>query len=414
VNFRLFILCFLELLLISYLRNVAGPLWSPVIFVGVSIAIAFIYLTSDGVSTVNEGNGKHKIPELIPWLLFAALSVIVFVLLKKHWESYAINMLQADRSDIIPQIMFLVRRLLAGQHPYAPITAWGYTLFPTYLPLQWLPYVFAEWLHIDYRIIPAAALWLVCLYFFIKNKTKDPIAFTAIWQLLVPVYPLTVWLVLVKKYDPYVYATTVEALIAAYYLFAATQLVESKKTLLALGIALCLFSRYSIVFWVPLCMLIMWSNGQKKNVFIVLVTIAAFFMACYWLPFLSKDPSIFIKGYQYHTVAALKEWTANSKYLNNGLGFTAWAYQYIGGSIEHRLSVYQNIHLIISIITIMVLALYYAKTKKKYTAQKFLLFSLKIYTCVFYAFIQIPYGYLYIVPVILSATLLMAPKNQGS
>lgn len=142
-------------------------------------------------------------------------------------------------------------------------------------------------------------------------------------------------------------------------------------------------------------------------VLIILVT--------YVLPFLSHDAQIFIKGYNYYTDAAIGEWKNGDQnkfwHLGNGLGFTKWMFA-LGNSLplEKKLFLYQKIHIAACILSVLVLMMIYLS--KKHPAKSFLLFSLKVYLAVFYAFIQVPYKYLFIVPVVVSSVLLLYTFSQ--
>ena len=204
---------------------------------------------------------------------------------------------------------------------------------------------------------------------------------------------------------------TVEGLIAAYYFFAAESTGKKSIWPLAMGMSLCLFSRYSIIFWVPLCIAILAMAGQKKNAMIVAGTAAAFFIFVYWLPFLRVDPEIFIKGYRYHTQAAFGEWerdvVVNGKnYLNNGLGFSSYAIAWFPGALHNKLAIYKNLLFGVCLLTVAVLGLVFYRSRGRYDANAYLLFSFKICIAVFYAFIQIPYRYLFFTPLIITAALL--------
>ncbi len=132
----------------------------------------------------------------------------------------------------------------------------------------------------------------------------------------------------------------------------------------------------------------------------------------YWLPFLRRDGMVFMNGYAYHTKAAYNEWMRDLKvfggqvYLYNGLGFTCFAMKWLPGNAGHQLMLYKNIHIIACVLTVTGLGWYYIRKRAVYELHTFLLFSFKVYLTVFYTFIQIPYKYLFFVPVVVSAALL--------
>ena len=413
MRFVLFILCFFELLLFTWLRNFVGPYISPVLLLLCSLGIGFCFLKIDASTNYlvpqNANNyfgaKKRRITAGLGIVAFLGMSWVMFDLLRNIWKIAPISMNVIQQSDVIPQIMFLVARYKAGVFPYQVITGWGYDLFPTYLPLQWFPYFFADWLHKDYRWVPAIVLWLACAYFFVKNFSVHATGINLLLKIFLPLMPLLVWYAVVQN-DGYTYIFTVEELIAGYYLFAATSISNKNVLALSFGIGLCLLSRYSIVFWVPLCMLGYYWAGKRKEVLTMSVVLAFMFIAFYWFPFLRIDKGVFFKGYEYHRIAAFRDWVRGS-YMHNGLGFSAYAYDFVPGNIERKLFVYQFVHLLACVATVIALGAFYRKRMQCYSLSTFLLFAFKVYLTVFYMFIQTQYSYLYITPLIISSALLV-------
>ena len=409
MRYLLVLLCCAEILLATYLMNVAGPFWSPVLFLSTSLAIAFVYLR------VRSKSATTTTPFSLPPIVISAGQAAVFAgsafyiisKLKYIWWYHLMYQYPPGQSDIIPQIETLVHRFLTGEAPYNPIQFVGYKLYPTYLPMQWLPYIPCELAHKDYRWIPNLTMLAASVYYFIsKRKIEgDPVS-----RIFLPSWPLFIWvMLLLNDNDSVVF--TVEGLIAGYYFFVAESTGKKSIWPLAIGISLCLFSRYSIIFWVPLCIAILAMAGQKKNAMIIAGTAAAFFLFVYWLPFVRVDPEIFLKGYRYHTFAAYGEWQRDAiingkNYLNNGLGFTSYAIAWFPGDLHSKLAIYKNLLFAVCLLAVCLLGLVFYRSRSKYDVNTYLLFSFKIYIAVFYAFIQIPYRYLFFTPLIITAALL--------
>ncbi len=408
----LFLLCCLEVLFSTWLIGTLGPYASALLLFGISLGIPFLYLRLSSEPASQPTIERWRIPpmaaKVIQWVLFLVISYILFAKLKHLWWYFQKYGDPVSSSDVIPQIQALVTRFLAGEQPYYTIHFKEYDLFPTYLPMQWMPYILTELAHKDYRWVPAIALWGASLYYFLNNRTRGA---ASVWQLLVPVWPLVVWYVFMI-HDNKVYVYTVEGLIAAYYFFVAQRIHKPNVLMLAVGISLCLLSRYSIVFWVPLCMALYFVAGRRREAFFICAIAALFFVAFYWYPFLRKDSSIFMSGYAYHTRAALGEWLRDLQvfdggvYLRNGMGFTCFAFALLPGDPAQILATYKVIHLAACGLTVAGLFWFYVRRRAVYALPDFLLFSFKVYLTVFYTFIQIPYKYLFFVPVIVSAVLL--------
>jgi hypothetical protein len=282
--------------------------------------------------------------------------------------------------------------------------------------MQWLPYLITEWLHKDYRWIPTLSLLAVCGYFFMRTRMAP-----GWWGLTLPVWPLVAWCACILN-DNNSYIFCVEGLIAAYYFFTAVSITGRSIWPFAVGVALCLLSRYSIIFWVPLAFALLLMAGQRKNAWTMVLVSVAIFMVGYWWPFLRTDGSIFLNGYRYHTHAALGEWQRDlaihngSANLRNGLGFTSFALALLPGTIENVLTTYRIFHFVLCGGTVIALGAYFYR-HRHIPVQQYMLFSFKVYLTVFYAFIQIPYKYLFLVPLMVSCALLgsifsFAPHHQ--
>ncbi len=414
MKYLLLILCAIELLFITYWQNIAGPYLSPLLFLIASLGIGFTYLkltTTPATAIPVNSQINPKAIFAAQLVIYGILSYLVIKTLKTIWWWDMTQDSGIDKSDIIQQITVLVTRFLGHQQPYAIIHFKEYDLYPTYMPFQWMPYILTELAHKDYRWVPAIALWLSGTYFFIKNCSPLKLNMPPLAAILIPVWPLIVWYTAIMHFNP-MFKLTVEGLIAAYYLFVATSISNKKGVWLGIGIALCLLSRYSIILWVPLCLLAYAIAGQRKKALITSSIILLFIFILYWFPFMRKDPAIFLNGYHYHSTAALLEWQRDIQmlhskfYLMNGLGFTSWALKLLPGDLKHIISAYQAIHLSLCLLTVTSLLVYYWRRKATVSLNVFLLFSFKVYLAVFYAFIQIPYKYLYLVPVIISSALL--------
>lgn len=417
----LLFLCLFEVLNITWFGNWAGPYVSPVLLLAASVSIGAIYL-----KLANQPwEYAEKRPILPIWavrvlqaIIFLGLTYYAFAKLKHIWWYEQMYGDHAFISDIIPQIQTLVQRFLAGEQPYKNIHFPGYSLFPTYLPMQWMPYITTELAHKDYRWIPTLSVWLACLWHFLKRKEVNgslPV------RLLIPSWPLIVWLACILS-DNGLFLYTVEGLVAGYYFLVSESVVGKRFAAAAIGISLCLLSRYSIVFWVPLALFVLYVSGMRRQAWMIAGVAAAALFFFYWLPFLRVDPGIYSKGFAYHTNAAFYEWQRSLAllpepgYLYNGLGFTAFV-DPAHGNLQSKLMLYKRIHVGMCLLVTIGMGFLYWRKRHEYSVQSFLLFSLKVYLTVFYAFIQIPYKYLMLVPVLVSATLLgeaFMPRLSGT
>ncbi len=414
------LICILgELLLQTSLRNHFGPFVTPVLHtllsLGSGIGLLVLGWHFTGSLSTTAVASKKKLLSW-SWILLLPVAWWMFRTLNGYFEAVSIDMNDPDASgsDVIPALMFYVTRFVNGEYPYTPIhgTHWHHTVIPNYLPMQWLPYSVAEWLGIDYRWIPALALLAILVVYYRKLMKAPPVSrfsFALLW--LLPVV-LLVYYIRANQVDLQV---TVEGLMAAFYLLVGFALIKGKLRWIAAAVLLCLLSRFSLVLWLPLFLLILLaSRGFKTALYFGLALCAGFLLV--YGPFLIKDPDIFTKGFDYYTLAAGGEWTIkpwqegeNALYpyhLDKGMGFAVYFYKYAAGDYLQKLEVARQAHLLGALATTAILALVFWFNRKKVHPMVFALASLKIYLAVFYSLIQVPYFYLYTVPLLINIPLM--------
>lgn len=311
------------------------------------------------------------------------------------------SVLHVERySDVIPQLHALNERLLAGEFPYQQIEFYGYALYPTYLPLQWLPYSIAELFSFDYRLISFFALMIaLSVFVFQILKSQTPNAFKYIWILI----PFAAYLMLML-YNEYDFQYSVESLIAAYYILLVLALMKKNIVCISAAIILCLLSRYSLVLWLPLLALVFYFENRKqlgRGLIIIICGVLIFYV----IPFLLQDVSVFSNGFEYHTKAASAVWESSDnapgikpEKLFSGYGFAGYFYDTLPGSVESRFNILRLTHFLFSMGSVILMAIYYFRKKATLQSVGFLIGSLQVYLVIFYTFIQIPYSYLFIVP----------------
>ena len=313
-------------------------------------------------------------------------------------------------SDGIPQIGIMVERFLNGVFPYSIITEWpdlGPYLFPTYLPLTWMPFIIPDVFGFDYRWMGFAILIIGFLYFFYKvipwNRSWGNISIL----LLLPYLFLYLF---IKDDTQAVFQFSVETMIAGYYLILATTLFSKSNLVRGIALLLCVLSRYSVVLWVPLFFFVILLKEKKTNLFQIGGWLTLGILGFYVIPFLSQDPTIFKQGYDYHTQAAEISfiplpWQKIGELpalITNGFGMAIYFDQFIEGSPADKLWALKTTHLALLCFTVSCSMIIFYKIKDKIDFRIFLLGSLKVYLVIFYNFIQIPFCYLFLPMVFIS------------
>jgi hypothetical protein len=418
-HFILFItLLFLfETSLLTFWNNLFGWKFSPLIlfFTSLSIGIFPLYYfyrkkIIDNIPEFLFNKNKLK-QSLLLLQVFLVCGIIIAAKLNVQYGRSEINW---QYSDIIPSIQELIRRFFAGEYVYTPITKWGYYMPVTYLPAHWMPFIPAQFFQFDFRWIPYA-VWLVAAVGLAIHILKYQSNFIISSAQLFFTFLI---LFLVWNYHPGIFSMTVEVMIAGYYMLAIQAIAWRNNWLKAIPFILCLLSRYSLIFWMPLFIIVLFFEEKKLHSIKVALTVFIGILFIYIIPFLSKDWMIFYNGYKYYDHSAFGEWHHLNEaglpyHLFSGTGFACYFYKlpdYF--SIPEKIKIIQKTHLVISVITIICLGLWYYAKGKNINYKIFLFSSLKIYLTVFYAFMQVPYLYLFMVPLFVSLALVIIITNQ--
>jgi hypothetical protein len=400
--------CIVEILLLSYCKNVFGYFIKPVIFFITSILIGVVplfYFYGTKIEHNFSSPLKNDKQTYYGIGLFI-LSLIIFLFIPRGGiiNIFRCFLVDAHYSDVIPTIQVMCQRLLNHESIYVSIENFGYHLHTTYLPFMWLPYVIAEKFHFDYRWITVLIFFIgIVLILYITIRTSNKGIFLTL------LYVFLLLAIVDKNSD--VFGWTVEVMNGTYYSILALTFFSKNKYLKAFSLCLCLLSRYSLVVFVPVYFLIEWNeNGFKKTTQFAVITFILIVVCL--VPLVKNNWIELFNGYKYYAGSGLAEW----KHLNdngvplhitNGNGFVSWIYFLKKGTIEEKFTFAKSIHLYLVFSITILLTLVYAIIRKSIDYRLFLLCSLKIYLAVFYSFIQVPYSYLFMVPVFYSIVLIL-------
>lgn len=346
--------------------------------------------------------------------LFSALTIATFLTI--IFQKYPSDPMG---SDILPSLEAYVRRFLAGDKVYAPMEFPGWTVLPTYFPMMWLPYCFSELLQIDYRWT-AYLVFVIAIYMYnLKMVRYDtPYAEAGIKALL----PFLFLLAFVN-YRELVFGYAVELLPIGFYLILTLTIFNRSRFLMAMGILICLLSRYAFTLWLPVYFLVMWMEWGFKDMFKVGMTVLVGVLILYIFPFLSKDWTILSDGLAYYDATAVGQWHrqgweapgARPHHLDQGMGFAVYFYDFAEGALEDKLALNKIVHRVICAIAALLIFLGYLRWRKKGLNVKiYMIIALKFYLMIFYGFFQVPFSYLFMLPLFLSFSLMYnIPIRKG-
>ncbi len=382
----------------------------------ISVIIWMIAGLMVGICGIKLGAFKTKIStKSIPLYRLAILAVIFVVGAWMNAEVLQDTIQRipatAQESDVVPSMVYYVQRMLAGEVVYNPMPFPGWTVDPTYMPFMWLPYTFSELVNIDYRWTPLVYFLLVLPFYFYRiHKVEDNLLFLILKGIL-PFY--FIYQLLIDN-DNF-FGKAVELTIVAHYLILCLTVFHRSKIVIALGIIICLLSRYAFSFWLPVYLLIYWAEYGFKGAFKIGLYIVGGIILFYILPFLSQRWEAFGKGMAYYadTVNTMwfpKPWQAPTDkphYLVNGMTFSIYFYDFMDGQVLDRLSANKWVHLVVSILTAAGIFFYYWFNRMKdLDVRLYLIFALKIYLVVFFSLMYVPFTYLWMLPLFMSIPIL--------
>lgn len=384
-----------EAALLTSGRNYFGPYWSPVAMLAAGLLVgvfAGLYWLDRPLEPAAPATalGRTPVAGLLlllgaGWVLFAQAPVI------------ATRPIDLRYSDVIPILQTYVARFRSGEVVYRYLTNLAYPLFPNHLPWQWLPYVPADVLGVDYRWWSLGLLLLLGFGAYQLWLVRQPLPW---WEFALKAVLPPLLVVRLIEFNPDIYSYTCEPTIICYYCLLAAAVLSRSAGLQAAGLVLCLLSRYSVVFWVPFFGWVLWRERGARHALLVGGLTLAGVLACYVVPFLRHDWTIFTHALAEYRIATLGEWGRRDPphdlptQLFSGVGAAAWFYTYGPGALATKIDWLQRTHVVLSAGTVGLVAAAYHRLRGRLDYRLVLLIGLKLYLAVFYAFLQIPYLYL--------------------
>jgi len=400
-----------ETLMFTFFRGKAGIWLSPMLTGIFSAGIALIPLINPKPWKLRntEGLKASKSNILLIWIAGVLLTA---QLMNGIIIQYPLDV---NNSDIIPTLQELyVSRFLEGLPVYAEGDCQGIPCTPNYLPLQWLPFIIAEILNLDYRWIGMIAIWLsIAGLYYVLHKTAL-CGWQGISRMFLPFVLLALWM----YQHPEGFGYTVETLNVAWYMLLGLSFYFRGSTIRVLGILGTVLSRYLLIFWLPAYA---WMEKKRSPIrFRKIVTLSFMgILALYIIPFLFQDPGAFWRGFQSYPIAALGEWkgqswqeTGDNPYqLFQGLGLASWFYTLAPGDLDFKFTLSRYAHLLASLLGLILAFRIQKKYRGKVSDELLLLTGLKIYMTLFFSFLIVPYVYLHLIPSFFSLLIVLRYFN---
>lgn len=354
---------------------------------------------------------KVSIPAILNVLglvVFLAVAVCIFM----H-PVFANNPHNPLKSDVIPTIEAMTKRLLNGEWVYGPIHYPGWTVNSSYLTMQYAPFVVAELFKFDYR-------WLAYLTFLVALFGWLKIAFVKESQLnemRLKLCLIFVSMMLLVKFDLSAFAYSIELIDVAFYLFLGLSFYLKDWRMKGLALLFCLLSRYSFALWLPFYALTFYLEYGKKEAFKISGFVVSGVLLLFVIPFMSQQPTLFFDGLKGYEVGIVPQWTNVPEWykdvgkpytLTQGLSTSIYFYDFWTGDAVSKLSAARKLHVVLCALSVFSLLVFYWKCRnyENFNYASFLMVSLKFYFIFFYGFFYVPFSYLYLIPFLYTIALL--------
>jgi hypothetical protein len=394
----------LELYLVTFGRNKLGIWLGPIglLLTGLLIGILPLFFLKERLL---EDAISPKINKKFNWKLALAVGVgcllVIFILLPNILFRFPIDPLQ---SDIIPTLLDLyIHRFIQGIPVYTEGLCNGVPCTPNYLPLHWLPFLISYYLNFDPRILGLIFLTLAISISYGRILINSvPVKYLWLLGLTGPL-----WLFLWMKFQSEAFGHTTESMITAWYIILGLGIWINTVSSGIIGTLFTLLSRYSVAFWLPVFGIGKMISDRKYFYYWIMGVLIGL-MGIYVIPFLilEDDLGAFLRGFSSYPIAAMGEWKGQAWQaagdppwqLFRGSGFAAWFYTLVPGDLVTKFTICRYTHLSISLGGALLAFGIWYRNRNRIPHGILWVYSLKVYLTIFYAFMIVPYEYLWMVP----------------
>jgi hypothetical protein len=352
---------------------------------GLIITLLLLVLPQAKQSFSFQENAHH-----LSTLSFRIMAVLIMCIELFHFYSKWIEDAPLDyhHADMLPIMKIMCNRFLNSKfnEVYHIIPEIWNGIQPVYLPALWMPFCTAVAANIDLRWVTAICLMIVfTIFIFVfhpsHQKKNSP-------YILLAAFILFWWLSVQQAHGIIPY--TEEGIVIFYYVIVTLALLNGNIWFIAIGVALCLLSRYALIGWLlPFTYLLLYDKkyisiikllGIGLSIFIVLMIIPFG-----WAPF----QKLLLLPNQYIAFAQ-RVWNDSPIVFASSLGLA----RFFGPNhirLQHQLLIILSF-LVPFVFVIIAVRL---KDKKKYIINNIALASFKLSLIIFYNLIDVPYLYLF-------------------
>lgn len=316
---------------------------------------------------------------------------------------YFLNPIDPHWSDVMPATELYVKRFLSGTNPYDPMPIAEWVVIPNYPPMRWLPFCFSELLHIDYRW--TSVIFILGLLWFITYKLKN----SKRWAQVALSFCLLFLLIYIID-QKIQFELTSEFIIGFYYVLLGWGIYRNNSVIIALAIVFCIFSRFYVVYFIPIYGVVYLLNKKYKEIAIQNIIIVGVSLLLF-LPFQKELIRDYFDIETNFTQRSIKAWGNNSKlrgepipdFIRKGLSFCAYFYSESPLNNEITIRIQNKFQIAFCFLAILLISYYYYRHRMQLANYfLYLILGLKILLVVILSFNTCPFPYLYCFPILLN------------
>ena len=331
----LFVLVLLEILCSTHFvgnkRILYGQTSIPYFLCGILIALIPLFKV---VPLAYSGrlSSNRMVQYVIRGVKLVFLIGIVYELIEFGKKIFAKVPISIEQADMLPIIQVMCQRFLRGEKIYEPITEiWG-GIQPIYLPAMWAPFVPLEYLEIDIRWGSVLGLILSIVlvsgvFWRLKKHT--------LWVLLI-LPPLFFWSQGLWQEQTFLIRFAEEGVVVFYYAFLGFAMIRKNPYMIGIGIALCVLSRYGLLFWVPFYLVFLWFFQSRKDAIIATGIALVLGLVLFLIPYGIEKFDIFVSLPNEYPDYARRLWDKHPDFFSTTLGFAKY-FSAETVDLQHRL-----------------------------------------------------------------------------
>ncbi len=322
------------------------------------------------------------------WYYYLFIATITYCFGYFIYDSYnAIlgSKLDIHYADMLVVIDELSGRFVEGKQIYAPIDHLWQGFQPKYLPMMWLPFVPAKWANIDIRWTTVVFLIIGVSASLIAFKRRKLTIYTiGVCTLL----SLMFWYLIIRDHNFTI--LTQEGVIVCFYLLLGYAIFNKNYYLQGLMLAVCVLSRYSFTFWLPMYFIFVFILQSRKDALKMLATFAlsVLFILFFSGAYKELDTFLSLQGNYLAKISKPENVIKFDKVIRYSLGLSKfWEYKNL--KYLHYLTLACSV-----LVPFLFLALAWFK-RNTWNLAFFGICSLKLTLVFFFNLLPLPYLYLF-------------------